>query len=136
MVGWTKRFSIFYSVKVSSGYIQTFHSCWNHYSLDLFHKKVLLYWIHLHWWIMTRDVSSPLWVVAPKCLVGGWSWHLHKMGFRWVSAFQYGKYFPVNRSKVTSKYIYIYINTPYGTHDILIYLFFNKNLPWIRAPFV
>ena len=52
--------------------------------LEPFHIKVLLYLIHLHWWIMTRDVCSPLWVAASKCLVGDLSWHLHKAGYHWV----------------------------------------------------
>ena len=116
MVGWTKPLSFFYFVKVFLGYFQTLDSCWNYYFLEPFHIKVLLYWVHLHWWIMARNVCSLLWVAAPKCLVGDLSWHLHKAGYYWVfcmeTIFQWIDLKVTSKKSVVVKFVSIVIFSP------------------------
>ena len=82
-----------------------------------FHMKVLLCWTYLHWWIMARDVCSPLWVAAPKYFVGDLCWNLHKAGYsHWVfymeTIFKWIDLKVTSKKSVVVKFVSIVIFSP------------------------
>ena len=81
-----------------------------------FHVKLLLYWIYLRWWMIARDVCSPLWVAAPKFLVDDLSWDLHKAGYHWVfymeTIFQWIDLKVTFKKSVVVKFVSIVIFSP------------------------